>query len=243
MRRIAVTLLCASMLACSVAGARAQSLYGPGGLFLHPTADIPPKGQLTLGAIVLTQRIPPTPGLHSTPTWGTVSLDYGLTPDIEIALTGLGITDFAPSYGGSFKYRFLHESRSMPAMALGATYSESNGAETDTKAVFLAARKQLTSGERHPITGHLGVQYIDKLAGLPYDQLLPHVGVEVGLDERWTLIGEMRPRGRSDFKTSTALSVAYKYGKGNRLVLTWVNTGQSTESRLGFGIGYTIGGE
>jgi hypothetical protein len=243
MRRIAATLLCVGLLGCSAVSARAQSLYGPGGLFLHPTADVPPKGQLTLGAIVLTQRIPPTPGLHTTPTWGTVSLDYGLTEDVEIAITGLGITDFAPSYGGSVKYRFLRENRSQPALAVGATYSESTNAETDTKAVFLAARKQLTNGARHPITGHLGVQYIDKLAGIPYDQLLPHAGVEVGLHEQWSLVGEWRPRGKGDFKTSTALSVVYKYGRNNRLVLTWVNTGQSTESRLGFGIGYTIGGE
>src|SRR5438552_1258896 len=116
MRRVAITLLCAGLLECPVASARAQSLYGPGGLFLHPTADVPPKGQLTAGALVLTQRIPPTPGFHQIPTWGSVSLDYGLTRDVEIGVTSLAITDFAPSYGGSFKYRFLHESRSRPAM-------------------------------------------------------------------------------------------------------------------------------
>lgn len=240
MRCIVVTLLCAGLFGCSVAGAGAQSLYGPGGLFLHPTADVPPQGQLTLGAIVLTQRIPPTPGLHTTPTWGSGSLDYGLTEDVEIALTGLGITDFRPSYGGSVKYRFLQENRSRPAMAIGFAYTDYG--DNNTRAAFLAARKQLTSEARHPIIGHLGVQYIKKLAGLPYDQLLPHAGVEVGLERRWALVGEWRPRGKGDFKTSTAFSVVYKYGNNNRLVLTWVNTGQSTESRLGFGVGYSIGG-
>src|SRR5437660_799606 len=114
MRRVAITLLCAGLLECPVASARAQSLYGPGGLFLHPTADVPPKGQLTAGAL--------------------------------------------------------------------------------------------------------------------------------GLAQRFTLIAEARPRGQSDFKTSTALSLAYQYGTGNRLVITWANTGQSTQPRFGFGVGYAIGG-
>src|SRR6187402_1604257 len=98
MRRAAIMLFCLALLGFAVASAQAQSLYGPGGLFLHPTADIPPKGQATLGAIVLPQKIPPTDGLHTHPTWGTISLDYGLTEDIEIGATNLMITDFSPSW-------------------------------------------------------------------------------------------------------------------------------------------------
>src|SRR5437660_1029797 len=75
------------------------------------------------GGIVLQQRIPPTPGLHTNPTWGTISLDYGLSRDVEIAATNLMITDFKPSYGGSFKYRFLHESRTQPAAAAGFVFT------------------------------------------------------------------------------------------------------------------------
>jgi hypothetical protein len=239
MRRAILTLFCLGLLGAAITAAQAQSLYGPGGLFLHPTADIPPKGQVTLGAIVLPQRIPPTPGFHTTPTWGTISLDYGLSEDLEVGATNLMITDFSPSWGGFLKYRFLRENGSQPALAAGFTYTGFGGC--DTRSAFVAARKQLTKNGSHPIVGHLGVEYIDELAGLPYSQFQPYGGVEIGLAPRWILIAEARPRGKSDFKVSTGLSVSYQYGKGNRLVATWSNTGQSTQPRFGFGVGFTIG--
>src|ERR1041385_5965209 len=120
--------------------------------------------------------IPPTPGLHTNPTWGTISLDYGLRRDVEIAATNLMITDFKPSYGGSFKYRFLHESRTQPAAAAGFVFT--GFGDNDSRAGFLALRKQLTQGGQHPVIGHLGLLYINKLAGLTYDQFQPYGGVE-----------------------------------------------------------------
>ena len=33
--------------------AHSQSIYGPGGLFLNPTADLPTKGQLTPAFLVI----------------------------------------------------------------------------------------------------------------------------------------------------------------------------------------------
>jgi hypothetical protein len=240
MRRITIALLWMVLLGCPVAGARAQSLYGPGGLFLNPTADVPPKGQLTPALLVLPQRIPSTPGLHEFPTWVSGSLDYGVANDVEIGFTSLAITDFETSYGGSFKYRFLHESANRPAMAAGFAITGFGG--SDTQEGFVALRKQLNKGERHPIIGHVGLQYISMSAGLDYHQFLPYGGVEYGLARRFTLIGEVRPRGRGDFKTSTALSLSYQYGRGGRVVLTWANTGQSTQPMFGFGVGYGIGG-
>jgi hypothetical protein len=240
MRRIALTLLSIGLLASSVATARAQSLYGPGGLFLHPTADVPPKGRLTGGVLALEQRIPSTPGLHEQPVWLSGSLDYGATEDIEIGITGLAITDFKTSWGGSFKYRFLHESASRPAVAAGFAMSGWGG--SDGQQGFVAARKQLNRGGGHPIIGHLGLLYLNDLAGLPYHQLLPYAGVEYGVARRLTLIGEFRPRGKSDFKTSTALSLSWEYARGGRLVVTWANTGQSTQPRFGVGVGILMGG-
>ena len=240
MRRVVLMLLWVSLFGGLGAGARAQSLYGPGGLFLNPTADVPPKGQLTAGLIVLEQRIPSTPGLHEFPVWVSGSLDYGVTPDVEIGFTSLGITDFETSFGGSFKYRILRESAKYPAVAAGFGITGYGG--SDSQLGFVALRKQVSQSASHPVVAHLGLQYISMLAGLEYHQFLPYGGVEVGLARRWTFIGEVRPRGKGDFKTSTGVSVAYDYGHGGRLVLTYSNTGQSTQSRFGFGVGYGIGG-
>jgi hypothetical protein len=238
-RRITLTVLCLGLLGYPVAGTQAQSLYGPGGLFLHPSANVAEEGQLTAGILVLSQKVPTDLAKHATPTWASFSLDYGLTKDIEIAATSLLVTDFKPSYGGSFKYRFLHESRSQPAAAAGFTYSGFGG--SDTRAGFVALRKELNPGQRHPIVGHVGVLYIHMLAGLTYNQFEPYAGVEWSLAPRLTLIAEARPRGKMDFKTSSAFSLAYHYGRSSQLVITYVNTGQSTQSRFGVGVGFPIG--
>jgi hypothetical protein len=239
MRHVAVTLLCMALLGSPATVVNAQSLYGPGGLFLHPTADVPEKGQVTVGVIALPQHIHPTAGLHTNPTWISGTVDYGLNDNIEVGFTSLGITHFDPSFGGYFKYRFRRESSRMPAMAVGFTFS--GFGECDGRAGFLALRKQLSTNDRHPIVGHVGLQYINVLGGLPYNQFLPHAGVEVGVARRLTFIAEARPRGKGDIKTSTALSLSYQYGKGNRLVVTWANTGQSVQPRFGVGVGYLIG--
>jgi hypothetical protein len=240
MRRFAMALLWLGLLGYPMTSAEAQSLYGPGGLFLHPTANVPDKGQLTGSLLVLQQRIPETPGFDTNPTWGSVALDYGLAEDLELAVTSLMITDFKASYGGALKYRFMREERSRPGMAIGYVYTTSGGSNTRTG--FLALRKQLTKEERNPIIGHLGLMYIDLLAGIPYgDEILPYGGVEWRWAPQWSFVAEARARGEGDFKTSTGLTVVYNYGGGNQVALTWANTGQSTQPRFGFGVGFRIG--
>src|SRR4051794_16908449 len=102
------------------APAGAQSLYGPGGLFLHPSAALPQKGKLTPGFLILPQH---NPDAHEDRTWFSGSLDYGLTDRLEIGATYLKISDWgrSASAGGFVKYGLLTETERRPAVAIGYT--------------------------------------------------------------------------------------------------------------------------
>src|SRR5947207_12191349 len=98
------------LLFCLGRPAGAQSLYGPGGLFLHPAASLPAKGTLTPAVLLLPQHNPFT---GVTRTWISASLDYGATDDLEVGVLALKITagEAEPSEGGFAKYRLVRESR------------------------------------------------------------------------------------------------------------------------------------
>jgi hypothetical protein len=232
--RLVFSALAALLLA---APASAQSLYGPGGLFLHPTASLPPKGQLTPGILVLPQH---NPVARSTRTWISGSLDYGLTDDLEVGVTVLKVTnwDREASVGGFFKYRLLEETDSQPAVAIG--FTQLGFGDVNTRQAFLALRKQVARG-RHPVTAHLGVQYVDEVDALSKHEFQPYAGFEVGLASRLTFIAEGRPRMNGEFGTPLALSLSYQVADNWRLAVTWANNGLSDTPKWGFGAGFSLG--
>src|SRR4051812_47537136 len=60
-----------------------QSIYGPGGLFLNPTADFPAKGQFTPALLVIPQDSAELGGRR---TWVSYTLDYGLSERLEVGV-------------------------------------------------------------------------------------------------------------------------------------------------------------
>jgi hypothetical protein len=220
------------------APARAQSLYGPGGLFLHPTASFPPKGRITPGFLFLPQH---DPVANDTRIWLSGSLDYGVTDDLEIGGTFLKVTgwDRDPSFGGFVKYRLMKENLFRPALAVG--FEQLGFGDVNTRSGFLALRKEFSIGKRHLIVAHLGVQYIDEMDGLSHHQWEPYGGLEIGVTKRLTFIAEGRPRGNQEFGTPLALTLSYKVTKDWHLAATWANNGRSDEPRFGFGAGLSLG--
>jgi hypothetical protein len=208
---------------------------------------VPARGQVTLGVLVLPQINPPTPGQHRHQTWFATSLDYGLTRKLEIGLERLRITDWPVTIGGFAKYQFLSESVVRPAVAAGFVYTgfghnnlPPNG-NIHTRSAFIAARKGFLQNSRFPVVGHLGIEYIDVSEGVVRHTVQPYAGAELELAPRVILVGEGRPRGRGDVGTPLALSLAYRYSRSGRIVLSWANTGQSERPVFGFGIGIGIG--
>jgi hypothetical protein len=238
MTRRFLVLIALVLAAAGTSPAAAQSLYGPGGLFLHPTADVPKEGQLTPAFLILPQH---NPVADSTRTWETFSLDYGLSDKLEIGLTGITVAGWNkdPSVGGFFKYQFMGETSSRPAAAFGATGLF--GGELNTRSAFLAFRKQVGNISKHPIVAHLGVSYVDVEDGLPRDSWRPYAGIEFGISSRLSFIAEARPRGDREFGTPLALTLAYRVNDNWRLALSWANSGQSDRPMFGFGAGFSLG--
>lgn len=230
------TLACVLLL--GAAPARAQSLYGPGGLFLHPTADVPERGKLTPAFLVLPQHHPVA---GSTRTWLSASLDYGVTDDLELGITYLKVAGWSrdASVGGFFKYRLLRETETRPALAIG--FTGLGGGGVDARVAFLALRKQLVRDSRYPLTLHLGVQYADLEDGLPRTEFRPYGGLELGLTSRLSFIVEGRPRMKQEFGTPIALTLAYRASDRWRVAVTWANNGLSDTPRFGFGAGFSLG--
>jgi hypothetical protein len=234
MRWIAAVLLTLLLAAPS----SAQSLYGPGGLFLHPTASVPPRGQFTPSVLVLPQH---NPVAGATRVWVSGAVDYGLLDDLEIGVVALKVTnwDRDPSFGGFAKYRFLRETAARPALAAG--FTGLTGGDVNTRIGFLAAQKRFNPTGRFPVTGHLGVQYADVVDGVPKRQFQPFAGVELGLTSRLSFIAEGRPRMRGEFGTPLALTLAYQVTPAWRLAVTWANNGLSDRPMFGFGAGFSLG--
>jgi hypothetical protein len=232
----AVTLLLLSL--ALAAPASAQSLYGPGGLFLHPTASLPPKGQWTPSFLFLPQHHPVQ---DETRIWLSSSLDYGLTDNLEVGAVFLQVTDWDhdASFGGFLKYRLLSESANRPAVAIG--FTGLTGGHVNARIGFLALRKQLGAAGRHPITANLGVQYVDVVDGISRHQFQPYAGLEFGITSRLSFIAEGRPRMNAEFGTPLGLTLAYQVSDRWKLAVTWANNGLSDTPKFGFGAGFSLG--
>ena len=217
--------------------ASAQTLYGPGGLFLHPTATVPEQGQLTPAILVLPQH---DPMAKTTRTWLSTSVDYGLTKDVEVGATFLKVSawDRDPSAGGYIKYRFLHEAANRPAAAIG--FTQLGGGDVNARVGFFALRKQLSQG-KHPVTGHAGVLWVDEVDSIKHHRWEPYVGMELGLASRLSLLAEVRNRTEHYLGTPLGLSLVYQPTKNWKLALTWANSGHSDRPMFGFGAGISLG--
>ncbi|MCC2671276.1 MAG: Exopolysaccharide biosynthesis protein YbjH [Armatimonadetes bacterium] len=230
-------LILGALLLLSGAPVSAQTLYGPGGLFLHPTASFPEPGKVTPAILVLPQY---NPSAKSTRTWISGSVDYGLSRDLEVGATIVKVSgwDRDPSTGGYIKYRLLQETARRPAVALG--YTQLGGGDVNARVGFLALKKQVSQGA-HPVTTHLGVMFVDEVDSITHHRWEPYAGIEVGLASKLSLLAEGRARTEHDLGTPLALTRVYKPSKDWKLAFTWANAGHSSHPLFGFGAGISLG--
>jgi len=238
LKRLILSLICV-LIAGPVS---AQSLYGPGGLFLHPAAVFPAVHKLTPSILVLPQGIPSEKG---TSTWISGSLDYGARPDLEVGATAVKVTNWgdhrSPSFGGYFKYRVLQETASLPAIAVGATLL--GFGHVNTRIGFAALRKRLFSPSSGAIHGDLGLQYADVVDGEGRGDFQPFAGAEIPVTSELTFVMEGRPRLQGENGVPLALTLSERRPDSRyQFSLTWANNGESRSPRFGFGIGLSLGG-
>lgn len=230
--------------------AQAQSIYGPGGLFLNPTADFPARGQISPAALGLPQKLDDSS--HRL-TWTSYSLDYGLSDRVEVGATYLKVNpkgaDFQQgSFGGYVKYRVLAEKAGRPALAIGGNLL--GGGDSNARTAFAVLRYTPTPpGCIHQVHLHLGTMYIDELEGIKRRQLSPYAGVDLGLTHHLSAFAEIRngldakSLGPDGTHAPKSIGVVWKPVQNYKLVVVYGTNGwNAARPQFGVGVGYSIRG-
>jgi hypothetical protein len=219
-------------------------VYGPSGLFLHPTGYLPPDRHTTFGATYFTQ-VRETPAGDVTTEWIPVFVDQRLTKRLEGGLVYLHqrvSSEDRTSYGGFAKYQLLPEQGSRPALALAADYLSG---DLRSASGYLVASKQFGTG-RHPIRAHLGyvVTRRSDLQGasgrFSETDDAPYAGLELFLTPKLRLVGEVEAKMKFYAEAPMSVGLMWTPERNVGLGIGWLNTGRSSESRFFIGVGYKI---
>jgi hypothetical protein len=242
--------------------AHSSGLYGTSGLFLHPTAYLPPDGHPTLGSTYFSQTPGSAPALgapreRKLVDWVPVFLDKRLSERVEgglvfLYLHGLGKT--RRSYGAFAKYQLMGEQPDRPALAFAIDYL---GSGLRIASAYLVASKQFGSGT-HPIRGHLGYVLthrsdlhedpnLQESPGVPAPDTpervtasAPFVGLEVVLAPTVRLVGEVEQKRAYYVRAPMSVGLMWNPAQNVGLGVGWVNTGRSEKARFFVGVGYKI---
>ena len=229
MKRIMQSLLI-GMLVGLATTARAQTVYGPGGLFVHPSAFTPARGTFNMNASYFLQ----TEKGYGRTEWQPTSLTYSPTDQVQIgaALVRRHTPRSHGDSGGVFaKYQLVARSKEQPAsVSLVGSYL---GPGIKQSSVSLVASRDF-----HSETGHLGLQWARRGTK---EGLAAFVGAQAALSPSVSVLAEYGTRFGFNVKAATSLGVVWR-GRGQSLGLGYVNPGGSQNSQFFIGAGYPLGG-
>lgn len=238
-----ISVLAGALLAA--APSQAQSIYGPGGLFLNPTADFAPKGTLTPAAIY----IPQESGGQKFALY-SVSANYAVSDKAEAGVTYLKMVpgSMRPdgSFGGSFKYRLQQGRGWKPTIAAGANVLA--GGDINQRTAFLAAKFTPDIGSpKHPVSFHAGMMYANQIWNGRSRDIVPYVGATYRLTKGVTAFAEWRDRMNKgeaqaiDTEAPKAIGIILEPNDDYKIALAYANNGHSTKMKPSIGVGFTLG--
>lgn len=217
----------------------AQTAYGPGGLFVHPTAFTSARGTPQLNVSYFTQQIS---GQRET-EWLPVSFTYSPTDRSEIG--ALYLNRRAGSHrgdsGGLFgKYQLVPDSVHAPAVAIAGSWLSG-----DVKLASLAGvvSHSFRYRDRAALTAHLGVQWARRAdIANAQDDTAGFGGLELPIGKELSLVGELGSRFRFDRSQTSAVGLMWAPSRSLHVGIGFVNVGRSTGNRFFVGVGYRLGG-
>ena len=222
-------------LVCLATTARAQTIYGPGGLFVYPSAFTPVRGTFNLNASFFTQ----TETGRGRAEWQPTSLTYSPTDRAQLGASFIHRHREGESSGsgGVFgKYRLISSAPDHPAtVSVVGSYL---GPGITQSSLGVVASQSFKEGDLTRYTGHLGVRWARKGS---QDGLAAFVGAQATLSPSVSVLAEFGTRFRFDVKASTGIGVVWA-GRGQSLGVGYVNTGGSQNSQFFIGAGYPLGG-
>ncbi len=231
----------------STAGA-AQTTYGPGGLFIHPTAYLPRKSAIGLNSSYFRQTEART--RHG--EWFPQSLTYSVTDRLQVGGLYLhrSIDDQDEDGLGAFaKAQLLAEGPDRPAVALAGSYV---GGDFRYSSVALVASRRFRAGGRDTFIGHVGAQYASRPRfdpSRPPDFEGPElgdsglfVGGELPLGRAISLVAEAGTRFKFETHAESAIGLMWTGPGSLRVGIGVVNVGPSRDHGFFIGAGYGFGG-
>jgi hypothetical protein len=233
----AMTLTVTGML-WAVAGS-SQTVYAPGGLFVHPTAFTPRKDQFSVYAAALTQD--ESPGFSE--NYYPLALTY--VPVERLQVSGLFVyhhaRDDAPHVhvGGFLKYQLAEDTPRRPAFAIGGAYVGNDHLESSAFAV--ASHAFMARGRIAAIL-HLGAKWgrtPDDRGGA--DDFGGFVGLQVPIAKEWDLVGETSTRFKFNQSSASSIGFMYHNRSGIGVSLALVNNGWSSRMKPFIGVGFPLG--
>lgn len=220
--------------------AQSQTLYGPGGLFVHPTAFTPRRGVFQFNLSYFTQKAESETQGEYLP----FSLAYSPTDRLQIGAIYLhrrfGTTE--NESGGAFaKVQLLADGAAHPAVALVGSIL---GGDFRQGSLAAVASHDFRRGGHHLVTLHVGLQltrWQDSDSLSPSASLSAFTGLVIPLKYGFSLLGEVGSRFAFDRKETSGFGIQYTARGGYTLGVGFVNTGRGDDNRFFVGVGFPSG--
>jgi hypothetical protein len=235
-----VALLVFSLFLFGSTRATCQTAYGPGGLFIHPSAFIRKPGSTSLNVSWFEQKA--RKARHN--SWLPISLAHGLNDRTEVGVLYVHRFDNknVESSGGVFaKYQLMPDSDHSPAIAIAGSYL--GGGMQLSSASLVASHKFGPKDDWRGLIGHVGVQWARRAdAARTRDDADPFIGLEAPLSPRVSLVGEFGTRFVFDYKERSSIGLVYRGDNGYQIGVGAVNIGRSSRNDFFIGVGFPLGG-
>ena len=220
--------------------ASAQTAYGPGGLFVQPTAIVPAARTLNLNVSTFEQRIDGRPSSQ----WIPASLAYSFSDRVQAGPLFLHRSFNGGEFlsGGLFaKYALSPDKPDRPAVALTGSFLTG---DVRLASIGLVGSHAFRSGDRTVLSLHAGGLWgrRDDIRN-PGDSLSAFVGADVPLGREFSIIAEYGTRFSFDYKERSSFGVVWRPRRGPQIGVGFVNTGRSSENGFFVGVGYPLGGD
>lgn len=246
MKRFSMTMVSAAVLLAAFGDARpaqAQTVYGPAGLFVHPSAFVPERSGLMLNVSWFSQT---TPGRRTEWVPISVSTKLGERAQAGALLVERRAGSYRSSVGAFGKYQIMPQAHKRPAVAVAASLLTG---DVEQSSLSLAASHRFRNKDGEIFTAHVGGQWVrrdDIPNSSAQSDIAAYYGFEIPIGQRWggawRLAAETDSKLKFDRRSASAYGVMWAGNSGINVGVGYVNSGRSDTNRFFVGVGYPLGG-
>jgi len=214
----------------------AQTVYGAGGLFIHPTALTPPRGDSTLSLSYFTQRLRGARSEWLPASWALSPTDRVQAGAVFLHWQGGRVSRQS---GGLFaRWQLAPVGEGLPAVALAGSLL---AGEVRLGQVSLVASQPLASHPWRGVVAHAGLQWARR-ADIPTsdEDWSLFGGLEAPMGGGFRLVGEAGTRLGFNRRGALAVGILWSGPPGIRIGIGAANIGRSDDPQFFVGAGYAL---